>query len=152
MDVPMAEASSSVKRPLSPMSSNAIKRAKLELPPEQSTTINDAMTLASTCNRWETGIKEAADDPLALKTLSSFILIYVINLLSTKVSTFPMTQIEAQGVIDGFSDDELREWEAGLQKGFQHNDWSCLIEHRASQFAFKRRVGYNCRDSETSRC
>jgi hypothetical protein len=153
MDPPISEASSGVKRPLSPeMSSNTTKRAKLELPPEQLTIINDGMI--STSNVFKQVVD--VDDLQALKRVSSYILAHLVQLLSTtsaKASTFqPLTAQQAQGVIDGFNDHELDEWKAGLQKGFQDNDWSGLIAHRTSQFAFKRRVCYNRRDSETSRC
>ena len=155
MDPLISEASSGVKRPLSPeMSSNTTKRAKLELPPEQLTIINDGMILVS--NVFNPSFEKVADDQANLKMLSSYILAHLVQLLSTtsaKASTFqPLTAQQAQGVIDGFNDHELDEWKAGLQKGFQDNDWSGLIAHRTSQFAFKRRVCYNRRDSETSRC
>ena len=157
MDPPISKASSGVKRPsLSPrLSSNAIKCPRHWLSPQQMMTVNDKMILYSTS--FYSMFQNAVCDPQEMKILSSSILVALTSQLSinAEASTFPaLTLIEAVALIDGFNEDELREWDAGLKKGFQEDNWRdlILIVHCTCQFLLKCQVGYNYRDSETSRC
>jgi hypothetical protein len=37
---------------------------------------------------------------------------------------------DAGDIVKGFTDDDLREWMDGVQKGLKHFNWESLLEHR----------------------
>ena len=153
MDPPISEASSGMKRPSlsSKMSSNTTKRARLELPLDQLTTVNNKMVLYN--KMWS---KDALSDPQIMIRVLSLILADLTDKLSTtnaKTSTFSaLTVGEAKAIVDSFNEDELCEWEAGLQEGLEQNNWHKLIAHCTCQLPFKRQFGCNRNDSKTLLC
>jgi len=44
---------------------------------------------------------------------------------------------DAAQLINDFNDNELKEWEAGVEKGVKERDWTDLIAHRTYDFTLR---------------
>jgi hypothetical protein len=110
-------------------------RPKLGLPQAQLTALNKKMTNLSHRERWQTRINEARDDTSEWRDLSSSVLYFLTGQLARtdRKDSFiaSSSSDDADEIVKGFTDDDLREWMAGVQQGLKHGNWEDLLEHRA---------------------
>jgi hypothetical protein len=105
------------------------------LPLAQLTALNEKMANLSHCELWQTHINEARDDTSEWRNLSSSVLYFLTGQLARtdwKDSFItPSSSDDADEIVKGFTDDDLREWMAGVRQGLKHGNWEDLLEHRA---------------------
>jgi hypothetical protein len=53
------------------------------------------------------------------------------------------TRPQADELVRGLDDDEVKEWKDGVQKGVMNNNWADLIAHRTYHSASDRRMAFN---------
>jgi hypothetical protein len=109
-------------------------RPKLGLPQAQLTALNEKMTNLSLRERWQTRMDEAGDDTSQWRDLSSSVLYFLMAVLARtdrKDSFIAPDIVDADEIVKGFTDDDLREWMDGVQKGLKDGNWEGLLEHRA---------------------
>ena len=110
---------------------SSAEHAKLALPPDQMSAINDAMCEESDVSDWSTLLKNAGHNPQAIRKLMSVVLMRLTSILSTKgFNTSGLPFKEADTIVKGFSEGELEEWEAGLRVGVNMGKWGDLVAHR----------------------
>ena len=111
--------------------SSSAEHAKLALPPDQMSAINDEMCEGSDLCGWSTQLKNAGDNPQAIRPLMLVVLMHLIPVLSTKGFNISSLQVEeADTILTSFSEGELAEWEAGLRMGVDMGKWGDLVAHR----------------------
>ena len=119
----------------SPSSSSTNKRIKQDsMPTEQMTKLVAAMNKYS--KTWGGMMDAAEDDDSEWKLLFAHVLMKLTDTLAnTDVGDkfiAPQTSGQAEKIVDGFSNDDFKEWKKGLQKGVVNGDWKDLVEHRKS--------------------
>jgi hypothetical protein len=144
-----------MKRPsLSPLASSTEKHPKLDLPQAQLTASNDEMKHFSYRQYREGQFDEGACDDTEWRQLLPHVLVHLTSRLAetdVKASFIsPRTLPQAKEIVEGFSEDEFKEWKDGLQKGVKTGDWADLIAHRTYFLQQIPGLLFNCSDSEAS--
>ena len=102
---------------------------KLALPPDQMNAINDAMCKESDFCDWS--FLYAMDNPRTLTNLMSVVMERLTLILSKNgFNTIGLQLEDTQTIVKGFSEGELKEWEAGLRMGVNMGKWERLVAHR----------------------
>jgi len=118
------------------------KRPRLnDLPLDQLTTINDTMNQVSNMSFWPRMFEASSGEP----EQTNFLLLQVLTHLTSKLSTTDSKSIflntlnlgDAVQLINNLNDEELKEWETGLEKGVKEQDWTDLITHRTYDFTLR---------------
>ena len=109
---------------------SSTEHAKLALPLDQMSAINDTMCEESDFCNWSILLKNADHNPQAKRKLMSVVLTHLTLILSTKgFNTSGLQCKEVDTIVKGFSEGELEEWEAGLQMGVDMGKWGDLVAH-----------------------
>ena len=135
----MTEDTSGVKRKsLSPLPSSITKRAKLDMPQHELTSLN--VELNDIITRFWPQLLEVSEDPREMTVLLSTTLMHLMNALAGTSARFDfisrLTSKEAKSFVEDFDPNERREWEDAIRTCMQSGDWTDLITHRAHTVTF----------------
>jgi hypothetical protein len=108
------------------------KRAKLSLPPDQLGTVYNELEQESRLRMWSTLFKTAAD--AADASQMRYLMLSVLRVIKRLLSRTDLNEAELNGVLAGFTADEINEFEDGLRKGLVDKNWADLVAHRTFQF------------------
>jgi hypothetical protein len=96
-------------------------------------TISD--TMQRYIPRWRLFMDNAVNDE-SWKWLISNVLVYLIAVMKSTDDygdIIDCQPLQADQMVDNFSDQYFKEWKEGVRKGIQHGDWEDLLEHRTCQ-------------------
>jgi len=117
------------------------KRPRNDLPLDQLTTVNDTMKQESDMGFWPYVFEASSDEPGSRNKLLVKVLTELTAQLSKTDSKSRFLDSlnfgDAAQLINDLNDDELKEWEAGLEKGVKERDWTDLIAHRTYDFTLR---------------
>ena len=124
--------------------------AKLDLLPDQMSAINHAMCEESHRFAWSTLLN--LKDPQLTRQLMSTVLARLALVLSTKgFNTSGLNFEEADTIINGFNQGELKEWEAVVRKGVDMGNWGDLAAHRTYHPILNGRMAFRIFISKVDR-
>jgi hypothetical protein len=139
MDVDHPLPTSGYKRTLSPsLAASTSKRPKYDtilIQPVQ-TVVTRMRQLASDLEL-QIRMDKAKDDESRWKPLISSVLSILTDVIETTDRNSDLigsqSLSQAEQIVNGFSDEYLREWKEGVEKGIAHDDWEGLLKHRMYQ-------------------
>jgi hypothetical protein len=111
------------------------KRTKLDSPDDQLAKVNNQINRVSQVEFWPQQHATASSDSDMFSFMSRilFILVRVLSTTDAKATTREeLKESDADRLIENFTPEELKEWEAGVSKGLRTGDWTDLIAHRTS--------------------
>jgi hypothetical protein len=91
----------------------------------------------ATTQHWQITMDMAKDDESKWTDLIQIVLSALTSSMEStdRTSDFigPQTLLQAEQIVDDFSDEYFREWKDGVQKGINNDDWEDLLKHRTFQ-------------------
>ena len=129
----MSGSPSGTKRPSMPPQTlpSSSEHAKLDLPPDRMSAIVDAMCEESDLLGWSTLLKNAGDNPQAIRNLMTAVLMCLTQVLSNNgIRRFGPETADADYFSGDFSEGELEEWKTGLRNGVDMGKWGDLVTYR----------------------